>query len=179
MQILVVNSGSSSIKLRLVDVAENTQRTPASQEPLVKVSINGIGGIATFESTGRIASPATDRLEIRDHAHAFRILFKRLAGALNGIEAVGHRVVHGGDQYVEATMITDQVEAGIDSLSELAPLHNPACLAGIHGVREVFGSRVPMVAVFDTAFHQTMPKVAKHYALQTEMADRHRIRRYG
>ena len=95
MQILVVNSGSSSIKLRLVDVAENAaQRTPASQDPLLKVSINGIGGIATFESMGRIASPATDRLEIRDHAHAFRILFKRLAGALNGIEAVGHRVVH-------------------------------------------------------------------------------------
>jgi acetate kinase len=179
MQVLVVNSGSSSVKLRLVDVAEKAQRTPTSQVLLLQVSINGIGSIATFESTGRIAHRATDRLEIGDHAHAFRVLFKRLAGALNGIEAVGHRVVHGGDQYVEATLITDQVEAGIDSLSELAPLHNPACLAGIHGAREVFGSRVPMVAVFDTAFHQTMPKVAKQYALQTEMADRHRIRRYG
>lgn len=71
-----------------------------------------------------------------------------------------------GDQYVEATLITDQVEAGIDSLSELAPLHNPACLAGIRGAREVLGSSVPMVAVFDTAFHQTMPNVAKQYALR-------------
>ena len=77
------------------------------------------------------------------------------------IEAVGHRVVHGGDQYVESTLITEQVEAGIDALSELAPLHNPSCLAGIRGARAAFGRTLPMVAVFDTAFHQTMPKVAK------------------
>ena len=78
-----------------------------------------------------------------------------------------------GDQYVEATLITDQVEAGIDSLSELAPLHNPACLAGIRGAREVLGSSVPMVAVFDTAFHQTMPNVAKQYALRVGLSPGH------
>ena len=95
------------------------------------------------------------------------------------IEAVGHRVVHGGDQYVEPTLITEQVEAGIDALSELAPLHNPSCLAGIRGARAAFGLTLPMVAVFDTAFHQTMPEVARRYALPSELADRHRIRRYG
>jgi acetate kinase len=76
-------------------------------------------------------------------------------------------------------MITDQVEAGIDALSELAPLHNPACLAGIRGAKAVLGSSVPMVAVFDTAFHRTMPEVARHYAIPTDLAERHHIRRYG
>jgi acetate kinase len=92
---------------------------------------------------------------------------------------VGHRVVHGGVQYVAPTLITEQVEAGIDALSELAPLHNPSCLAGIRGAKQVLGSAKPMVAVFDTAFHRTMPAVAKQYALPTELADRYRIRRYG
>ena len=99
--------------------------------------------------------------------------------ALSEIEAVGHRVVHGGDQYVESTLITEQVEAGIDALSELAPLHNPSCLAGIRGARAAFGPTLPMVAVFDTAFHQTMPDVARKYALPFDLAERHRIRRYG
>jgi acetate kinase len=118
-------------------------------------------------------------LEIRDHAHALRVLLDRLAGSLDKVEAVGHRVVHGGDQYVKSTMITEQVEAGIDALSELAPLHNPSCLAGIRGARAAFGPTLPMVAVFDTAFHQTMPEVARQYALPVELAERHRIRRYG
>ena len=103
----------------------------------------------------------------------------QLDTSLGNIEAVGHRVVHGGDRYVESTVITDQVEAGIDALSELAPLHNPACLAGIRGAKAALGSTVPMVAVFDTAFHRTMPEVARHYAIPTELADRHHIRRYG
>jgi acetate kinase len=80
---------------------------------------------------------------------------------------------------VDSTLITEQVEAGIDALSELAPLHNPACLAGIRAARGVMGSTVPMVAVFDTAFHRTMPEVARHYAIPMDLADRHHIRRYG
>jgi acetate kinase len=80
---------------------------------------------------------------------------------------------------MEPTVITEQVEAGIDALAELAPLHNPSCLAGIRGAKAVLGAGVPMVAVFDTAFHQTMPPVAKAYALPRELATRHRIRRYG
>ena len=179
MHVLVINSGSSSVKAQLVEVAEDATRVQTNQPPLLRATIKGVGGIATFEAMGRDVHHSTARLEIRDHAHALRVLFERLAGALSGIEAVGHRVVHGGEQYVEATLISEQVEAGIDSLSELAPLHNPACLSGIRGARKVLGSSVPMVAVFDTAFHQTMPEVAKQYALPMEMAERHRIRRYG
>jgi acetate kinase len=114
-----------------------------------------------------------------DHAQAVHVLMNRLADDVKGIEAVGHRVVHGGDRFMESTLITDEVEAGIDALSDLAPLHNPACLAGIRGAKSVMGPRVPMVAVFDTAFHRTMPEVARRYAIPADLADRHHIRRYG
>ena len=129
--------------------------------------------------TGQQVGHSTIKIEARDHTQALRVLMDRLGDSLGSIEAVGHRVVHGGDRYVESTVITDQVEAGIDALSELAPLHNPACLAGIRGAKAVMGATVPMVAVFDTAFHRTMPEVARHYAIPTELADRHHIRRYG
>ncbi len=179
MRVLVINSGSSSIKFRLVDVVEEARRGLTSQPALLQGAIKGIGGVANFEVMGQDAHRSTTKLEIRNHAHALRVLFDRLSGSLEKIEAVGHRVVHGGDQYMEPTLITKEVEAGIEALSELAPLHNPSGLAGIHGAREVLGSRVPMVAVFDTAFHQSMPQVAKRYAIPEELADRYRIRRYG
>ena len=179
MQVLVINSGSSSIKFRLVDVAEEPTGVLTSRSALLEGAINGIGGVASFEVTGQDNHRSTTTLEIRDHANALRIVFDRLAGSLGNIEAVGHRVVHGGNRYVEPTLITEEVEAGIDALSELAPLHNPSCLAGIRGAKAALGRSVPMVAVFDTAFHQTMPEVAKQYALPAELANRHRIQRYG
>ena len=179
MLVLVINSGSSSIKFRLVDVVEEPTGLLTTRPALFQGAVKGIGSVASFEVTGQNADRSITTLEIRDHAHALRVLFDRLAGSLGKIEAVGHRVVHGGDRYVEPTLITEQVEAGIDALSELAPLHNPACLAGIRGARAVLGPARPMVAVFDTAFHQTMPEVARRYALPAELADRYRIRRYG
>ena len=179
MLVLVINSGSSSIKFRLVDVVEEPTGLLTTRPALFQGAVKGIGSFASFEVTGQNADRSITTLEIRDHAHALRVLFDRLAGSLGKIEAVGHRVVHGGDRYVEPTLITEQVEAGIDALSELAPLHNPACLAGIRGARAVLGPARPMVAVFDTAFHQTMPEVARRYALPAELADRYRIRRYG
>jgi acetate kinase len=179
MRVLVLNSGSSSIKFRLVDVADGPGGVMTVQPALLHGMVKGIGGASTFEVTTPEAGRSTASLEARDHANALRVLFDRLSGSVRGIDAVGHRVVHGGGQYVEPTLITEQVEAGIDALSELAPLHNPSCLAGIRGARAVLGANVPMVAVFDTAFHRTMPEVAKHYALPAELADRHRIRRYG
>jgi acetate kinase len=179
MQVLVINSGSSSIKFRLSDVVEEPTGALTSRSALLQGVVKGIGGVASFEVTGPDGHRSTTTLEIRDHAHALHVLFDRLAGSLDNIEAVGHRVVHGGDRYVEPTLITEQVEAGIDELSELAPLHNPSCLAGIRGAKAVLDPAVPMVAVFDTAFHQTMPEVARRYALPLELADRHRIRRYG
>ena len=179
MQVLVINSGSSSIKFRLVEVVEEARGVLTSGPALLQGAVKGIGGVASFETIGEDGRRSTATLDIRDHAHASRVLFDRLAGSLDKIEAVGHRVVHGGDQFVEPTLITEQVEAGIDALSELAPLHNPSCLAGIRGARAILGPARPMVAVFDTAFHQTMPEVAKRYALPTELAERYRIRRYG
>jgi acetate kinase len=179
MQVLVINSGSSSIKFRLVEVVEEPGGGLTTRPALLQGAVKGIGGVASFEVMGQAAGRSTTTLEIRDHAHALRVLLDRLAGSLDEIEAVGHRVVHGGDQYVKSTMITEQVEAGIDALSELAPLHNPSCLAGIRGARAAFGPTLPMVAVFDTAFHQTMPEVARQYALPVELAERHGIRRYG
>lgn len=179
MLVLVINSGSSSIKFRLVHVIEGPGGVLTTQPAMLQGAIKGIGSVASLEGMGQTMDRSVATLEIRDHAHALRVLFDRLAGSLGKIEAVGHRVVHGGDQYTESTLITEQVEVGIDALSELAPLHNPSCLAGIRGARAAFGATLPMVAVFDTAFHQTMPDVARRYALPVDLAERHRIRRYG
>src|SRR5574341_1943220 len=179
MLVLVINSGSSSVKFRLVEVIEETRGGVTTRPALLQGAVKGIGGSASFEVRGQNAGHSTKTLEVRDHAQALRVLLDYLSGSLAQIEAVGHRVVHGGDRYVQPTLITEQVEAGIDALSELAPLHNPSCLAGIRGARAVLGSALPMVAVFDTAFHQTMPEVAKHYALPAELANRHHIQRYG
>jgi acetate kinase len=179
MLVLVINSGSSSIKFRLVHVIEEPGGVLTTQPALLQGAIKGIGSVASLEVMGQTMDRSAATLEIRDHAHAVRVLLDRLAGTLGKIEAVGHRVVHGGDQYTESTLITKQVEAGIEALSELAPLHNPSCLAGIRGARAALGQMLPMVAVFDTAFHQTMPEVARQYAIPFELAERHRIRRYG
>lgn len=179
MLVLAINSGSSSIKFRLVDVLEDAKGRLTTLPASLQGAVKGIGGPASFELAGKGLQPSTATLEIRDHAAAWEVLFDRLGATFRGIEAVGHRVVHGGDRYAEPTVITTEVEAEIDALSELAPLHNPPCLAGIRGVRAVLGSGVPMVAVFDTGFHRAMPEVARRYALPAELADRHRIKRYG
>ena len=94
-------------------------------------------------------------------------------------EAVGHRVVHGGGLFTEAVAIDDDVLAKIESLNDLAPLHNPAAVSGIHAARKIFGKALPMAAVFDTAFHHTIPETAATYAIHAELAKKHGIRRYG
>ena len=174
----MINSGSSSIKFRLTEVVEE-HGTLATRPALLDGAIKGIGGVATLDIKGQQVSRSTTRTEARDHTQAMHVVMNRLDTSRESIKAVGHRVVHGGDRYLDSTLITEQVEAGIDALSELAPLHNPACLAGIRGAKDVLGSTVPMVAVFDTAFHRTMPEVARHYAIPRDLADRHHIRRYG
>ena len=178
MQILVINSGSSSIKFRLAEV-EKVSGEVTIRPALLEGAVKGIGGTASFEVRGQHVGHSKSTLNVRDHTQALREMFGRLAGSFGNIEAVGHRVVHGGDQYVQTTLITEAVEAGIDGLSELAPLHNPWCLAGIRAAKAVLGPAVPMVAVFDTAFHHTMPEVARRYAIPTDMAERHHVRRYG
>jgi len=147
MHVLVVNSGSSSIKFRLVEVVEEPTGALTSRSALLQGVVKGIGEVASVEVTGQDVHRSTTAVEIRDHAHALRVLFDHLSGSLRAINAVGHRVVHGGDRYVEPTLITEQVEAGIDMLAELAPLHNPSCLAGIRGARAILGSALPWISV--------------------------------
>ena len=149
---LVLNCGSSSIKYQLIDT---TAEEPLAVGLVERVSDHAAGVadvIASLEATN--------------------------AAALAAIDVVGHRVVQGGDEFTAPTVVDDDVERRIALLAALAPLHNPANAAGIHAAREAFPS-VPHVAVFDTAFHQTMPPEAYTYALDRHVAGEHAIRRYG
>lgn len=153
-QIFVVNSGSSSIKYQLVDVETE--------------------GVALSGLIERIGEPGSG---VADHEDGMRQVLDRL-GSAKQIVAVGHRVVHGGSIFDRATLVTVEVEEQIDELSALAPLHNPANLQGIRAARKAL-PHVPHVAVFDTAFHQTLPAAAYTYAIDAELAEKHRVRRYG
>ena len=174
--VLVVNAGSSSLKYRLVDPESGD--TPGGGlveqigEPagrLKHVSADGgrhtdEGAFPTFEGALQAASHAFDQ-----HGPSLREV---------DLVAVGHRVVHGGDRFAEPTLIDDEVVAAVSELVPLAPLHNPGNLKGIEVCRRLFPG-VPHVAVFDTAFHQTMPPVAFTYAVPAAWREDHRIRRYG
>ena len=173
--VLVVNSGSSSFKYQLIEM--DGERVLASG--LVE-RIGEAAGHAEHKVTGE--SFEVER-PIPNHTAGFRLMLDAFAGHGPSLTehapvAVGHRVVHGGARFFEATLIDDLVEINIDDLSFLAPLHNPGALQGIRAARRAFDS-VPHVAVFDTAFHQTMPPEAYTYALERETAEKHRIRRYG
>jgi acetate kinase len=152
-QIFIVNSGSSSIKYQLIDVE--------SAESLLSGSV---------ERIGEPGHPA-------DHTEGLTAVLASL-GDTSRIAAVGHRVVHGGSLFADATIITPAVEKAIDELSALAPLHNPANLLGIRAARKALPD-VPHVAVFDTAFHQSMPAEAYTYAIDRALAEKHGVRRYG
>lgn len=152
-RVFVANSGSSSIKWELVDI-DSASRVR--------------GGIVQ-----RIGEPDGDA---PDHAAAMTAILDELGGETPRV--IGHRVVHGGSRFSAATVVTDEVEAAIDELSALAPLHNPANLAGIRAARAAFPG-VPNVAVFDTAFHQTIAADAHTYAIDADLAAQHGVRRYG
>lgn len=150
----VVNSGSSSIKYQVIDLATNE----AVMTGLVE----------------RIGEPGGDAV---NHTEGLRGVLDGLGDDAD-ISVVGHRVVHGGDRFDRATVITDEVLDEIEALSPLAPLHNPANLEGIRAARNVLGF-VPHVAVFDTAFHQTMPAEAFTYAIDRDIAEQYGVRKYG
>lgn len=174
--VLVINSGSSSFKYQLVDVED--QRALASG--LVERIGDPAGGIATHKVGD--AKHARE-LPIPDHTAGFAVMLEAFAEHGPSLSehppiAVGHRVVQGGARFFEPTLITRLVEINIDELSALAPLHNPGALQGIKAARADF-SQIPHVAVFDTAFHQSMPEAAYTYAIDKAIAEKHRIRRYG
>jgi acetate kinase len=179
MRVMVLNSGSSSLKFRLLDFLEDEpEEEPRVPTALLTGAVKGIGGTATLEIATERGEGSTRTLDVPDHSAAMHRMFDHLISP-SQIEAVGHRVVHGGDRFSQPVVIDETVLAEIEALVELAPLHNPASLAGILGARRVLGPTIPMVAVFDTAFHHTLSTPARIYALPHELAARHHIRRYG
>jgi acetate kinase len=178
MRILALNAGSSSLKFQIVDVREGGRDLDQLRvQTLFGGAVEHVGQAATIHITQRGQVTQGGPKSLADHAAAVRWTFEHLD--CSGIEAVGHRVVHGGSRFHSPVRIDAEVLAEIDRLSELAPLHNPASLDGIRGAREVLGSSVPMVAVFDTAFFHDLPPVAAAYAISQELASKHAIRRYG
>jgi acetate kinase len=186
VRILVLNAGSSSLKFQLIDtdgaaIAESRDRR------LARGQVERIGGQAIVTLAAADAPPAKTTAPIRDHAAAVEHVITWLAGPDSGvaiesvaeIEAVGHRVVHGGERFTHSTRIDDAVRRELEELIELAPLHNPHNLRGIAAARSALGTGIPQVAVFDTAFHHSLPDTAYLYAIPYQLYRRHRVRRYG
>jgi acetate kinase len=187
MNVLVLNCGSSSVKFQLI--ATDLERIEQDADTrLAHGLIERVGGagIVTFTAEGK--TPKRFAEPIRDTRAAVEMILRWTiseesgiaeVGSVADIHAVGHRVVHGGEQFTKSVLISDEVLRGIEDCIELAPLHNPANIQGIIAARTAIGAAVPQVAVFDTAFHQTLPEHAFLYALPYQLYRRHRIRRYG
>ena len=179
MKILVLNCGSSSVKYKLIALADN------SQDILAEGGVEKIGlpdSFLKFKFNGEKVTIATS---MPNHNVAIRIILDNLTSEkygcikdFNEIDAVGHRVVHGGEKFNKSVLITDEVIAKVKECYDLAPLHNPANIAGIEAITDILPN-VPQVGVFDTAFHQTMPAHAYMYALPYEDYEKYGVRRYG
>ena len=177
MKVLVINCGSSSLKYQLIDME--------GEKVLCKGLCERIGmesSMITHEANGQ---KATTPAIFPTHTEAFTEVVKKMttgAGkvidSVSEIDAIGHRVVHGGEKFAKSVVITDEVMQAIEECNPLAPLHNPANIIGIKACQELMPG-VPMVAVFDTAFHQTMPPVAYTYAIPYEYYEKDKVRRYG
>ncbi|MEO1076417.1 MAG: acetate kinase, partial [Bacteroidota bacterium] len=182
MLVLVLNCGSSSLKFDLINVAE--------RQTIVGGVVERIGAVSSIASWALDddAAPGGVRkqrksLDAPDHTTAIQFVLDEVltlpeAQAAGEIEAVGHRVVHGGEDFADSVLIDDEVIEAIRDAFDLAPLHNPANLKGIRAAQAAFPD-VPHVAVFDTAFHQTLPPEAYLYAIPNRLYRRHKIRRYG
>lgn len=178
MKILVINCGSSSLKYQLID--------SGTEEVLAKGLCEriGIDGSAiTHQPAG--GEKVKTEIPMPNHTVAVQLVIEKLTDAsvgviasLEEIDAVGHRIVHGGERFAESVLLTEDVMKAIEDCNDLAPLHNPANLIGINSCREIM-PKVPMVGVFDTAFHQTMPKKAYLYGLPYSYYEKHKVRRYG
>ena len=177
MNILVINCGSSSLKYQLIDSESEKVLAKGLCERI------GIDGRLTY-------SPAGGEKEVTDapmptHTEAIQLVLDALTNektgvikSLDEVGAVGHRLVHGGEKFACSAVITDEMIAAVEECNDLAPLHNPANLIGVDACKKCMPG-VPMVGVFDTAFHQTMPKEAYMYALPYEYYEKYKVRRYG
>ena len=181
MNILVINAGSSSLKYQLLDPETGVLLAKGLCERI------GIDGKFTYKPQveGKQTLNAVD-VAMPTHSEAIQAVLGALVDKDNGvlssmseIDAVGHRVVHGGESFASSVLLTDDVLKAIEACNPLAPLHNPANLIGINACTAVLGDKVPQVAVFDTAFHQTMPPVAYTYAIPYEYYEQDKMRRYG
>ena len=177
MNILVINCGSSSLKFQLINAG--------TEDVLAKVLCerNGIDGRLVYQPAG--GEKEVTEAAMPGHKEAIQMVLDALKNpntgvikSLDEVGAVGHRVVHGGEKFASSVILTDEVVKGIEECSELAPLHNPANLIGITACKELMPS-TPMVGVFDTAFHQTMPEEAYLYGLPYEYYEKYKVRRYG
>ena len=181
MRVLVLNCGSSTLKFQLLDTAAGRAGS-AAERRLAHGAVERIGGQAQLDFVAE-GNAYRDTASITDHDQASRRVLAWLgtAGFLapGGLEAVGHRVVHGGPRFVEPVRLDDTVMAAIEALHDLAPLHNEPALAAMRAARAVLGAGVPMVAVFDTAFHHTLPARAAQYAIPGSLTAKYHIRRYG
>ena len=178
MKVLVINCGSSSLKYQLIDMVNEEA---LAQGLVERIGIEG--SVLTQKVEGKDKYIVKE--EMKDHKDAIRLVLQALVDENNGviksmdeISAVGHRVVHGGEKYKESVVINDEVKANIEECFKLAPLHNPANMIGIKACEELMPN-TPMVAVFDTAFHGTMPEDAYLYALPYELYEKDGIRKYG
>lgn len=178
MKILVINCGSSSLKYQLIDMEDKKVLAKGLAE---RIGIEG--GRVKYEAAGKDEIVIEEMLA--DHKAALKIVLDSLQHAeygavksLDEIDAVGHRVVHGGEAFAESVIIDDEVMKAINDNVEIAPLHNPPNIIGIEACKEIMGD-IPMVAVFDTAFHQTIPALNYIYALPYEYYEKYKVRRYG
>lgn len=177
MKILVLNCGSSSLKFQFINTEDKKVLAKGLCE---RIGIEGSRIVYQPEGKDKIST----EIPMPDHKKAVECVLNSLLdkeigviGDIKEVEAVGHRVVHGGEKFTKSTIITDEVIKGIEECIDLAPLHNPANLIGINACRELMNA--PMVAVFDTAFHQTMPRNAYLYAIPYKLYEDFGIRRYG
>ncbi len=178
MNVLVINAGSSSLKYQLLNTEEKTLLAKGLCErigldnPRLKHEASGKEEVvkeASMKDHGEAIKLVVDALMDKDHG---------VISSMEEIDAVGHRVVHGGDYYAESVLIDEDVKKAIKACYGLSPLHNPANMTGIEACEKIMPN-IPMVAVFDTAFHQTMPEKAYMYGLPYEYYEKHKIRRYG
>ncbi len=178
MKILVINAGSSSLKYQLIDMD--------TEEMLAKGICERIGIDGVISGSTADGRKFKYEVELKDHTAAFNEVNKNLTSGdckvlddISEISAVGHRIVQGGALFKESVLVTEEVIAGIESLIDLAPLHNAAHIQGINACRSVFGKELPEVVVFDNAFHSTMPPEAYMFPLPYEYYEKYKVRRYG